>query len=50
MGQLLISSVNPRDFPMVQGTVLLLSALFIFGNLGVDVFYAYLNPQIRYGR
>ena len=35
---------------MVQGTVLLLSALFILGNFGVDVLYAYLNPRIRYGR
>jgi peptide/nickel transport system permease protein len=50
VGQLLISSVNSRDFPMVQGTVLLLSTLFILGNFGVDVLYAYLNPKIRYGR
>ena len=50
VGQLLITSVNARDFPMVQGTVLLLAALFIFGNFAVDVFYAYLNPRIRYGR
>lgn len=50
VGQLLISSVYYRDFPMVQGTVLLLSILFILGNLGVDILYAYLNPKIRYGR
>jgi ABC-type dipeptide/oligopeptide/nickel transport system permease component len=50
LGQLLISSVYYRDFPMVQGTVLLLSALFILGNFGVDVVYAYLDPKIRYGR
>jgi ABC-type dipeptide/oligopeptide/nickel transport system permease component len=50
VGQLLISSVSYRDFPMVQGTVLLLAALFILGNLLVDVLYAFLNPRIRYGR
>jgi len=50
VGQLLISSVYYRDFPMVQGTVLLLSALFILSNLAVDVVYAYLDPKIRYGR
>ena len=50
VGQLLISSVNNRDFPMVQGTVLLLSALFILGNFAVDILYAYLNPKIKYGR
>jgi ABC-type dipeptide/oligopeptide/nickel transport system permease component len=48
VGQLLISSVYYRDFPMVQGTVLLLSTLFVLGNFGVDILYAYLNPKIRY--
>jgi len=48
VGQLLISSVFYRDFPMVQGTVLLLSALFVAGNFTVDILYAYLNPKIRY--
>jgi len=50
VGQLMISSVYYRDFPMVQGTVLLLSSLFIVGNFAVDVLYAYLDPKIRYGR
>jgi peptide/nickel transport system permease protein len=50
VGELLISSVFYRDFPVVQGTVLLLSTLFVFGNFMVDVLYAYLNPKIRYHR
>jgi ABC-type dipeptide/oligopeptide/nickel transport system permease component len=50
VGQLLISSVNTRDFPMVQATVLLLASLFVLGNFGVDVLYAWLNPKIRYAR
>jgi len=50
VGQLLISSVNTRDFPMVQATVLLLASLFVLGNFAVDVLYAWLNPKIRYGR
>jgi peptide/nickel transport system permease protein len=50
VGQLLITSVNTRDFPMVQATVLLLAALYVLGNFGVDVLYAWLNPKIRYGR
>jgi ABC-type dipeptide/oligopeptide/nickel transport system permease component len=50
VGQLLIASVNTRDFPMVQATVLLLASLFVLGNFGVDVLYAWLNPKIRYGR
>jgi peptide/nickel transport system permease protein len=50
VGELLISSVFYRDFPTVQGTVLLLSFLFVFGNFTVDVLYGYLNPKIRYHR
>jgi peptide/nickel transport system permease protein len=50
VGQLLIASVNVRDFPMVQATVLLLASLFVLGNFAVDVLYAWLNPKIRYGR
>jgi len=50
VGQLLIASVNTRDFPMVQATVLLLASLFVLGNFAVDVLYAWLNPRIRYAR
>jgi peptide/nickel transport system permease protein len=48
LGALLIDAANGRDFPVVQGVVLLFAALYIGANLVVDVLYAYLNPQIRY--
>jgi peptide/nickel transport system permease protein len=48
IGSLLIDAANARDFPVVQGVVLLFAALYIGANLVVDVLYAYLNPQIRY--
>lgn len=47
VGRLMIDSVRWRDFPVVQTVVVLLSVMFIVGNLLVDMTYAYLNPKIR---
>jgi peptide/nickel transport system permease protein len=49
MGQLLVESIFSRDYPMVQGIVLVFSALFILTNLLVDLSYAVIDPRIRYG-
>ena len=49
IGRLLVQSILARDFPTVQGTVLLVATMFILINLAVDVAYAYLDPRIRYG-
>jgi len=48
LGQLLISSMYTRDYPMVQALVLLFAALFILVNLLVDILYAYIDPRIHY--
>ena len=48
LGRLVVDAVRSRDFPIVQGVVLLFSALYILANFLVDVLYAYLNPRIRY--
>jgi peptide/nickel transport system permease protein len=45
----LLSGIYNRDYPVVQSTVLLLSALFILVNLAVDMLYGYVDPRIRYG-
>ncbi len=50
IGQLLTSAVLGRDYPMVQGGLLLVTALLVLINLGVDLLYAVLDPRIRYGR
>lgn len=49
MGRLLVDSIFARDYPMVQGIVLIFAALFILVNLVVDVTYAYVDPRIHYG-
>ena len=48
MGRLVFSAIVERDFPTVQGVVLIFSAWYILASLLVDIAYAYLNPKIRY--
>jgi glutathione transport system permease protein len=47
LGQLLIESVNYRDYPAIQSLILIFSLQFIIINLIVDILYALLNPEIK---
>jgi peptide/nickel transport system permease protein len=47
LGRLILESVTTRDYPIVQAGVLVLSSLYLVGNLCVDLLYSYLNPRIR---
>ena len=49
MGTLVLQATINRDFAVVQVVVMLISLIYIMGNLIIDVLYAYLNPRIRYG-
>jgi peptide/nickel transport system permease protein len=48
LGNLVVMAVRRRDYPLVQGCLLLISTVVILVNLAVDVLYAYVDPQIRY--
>ena len=48
VGRLAIEAIHNRDYPMIQGTVLLVASAFVFVNLIVDVIYVYVDPRIRY--
>lgn len=48
IGQLLINSINNRDFPIVQGALLLFAVQFVIINLIVDLLYARVDPRISY--
>lgn len=48
IGRYAIDSINYRDFPVLQGTVLFLTTVIVLINLLVDVLYAYLDPRIHY--
>ena len=48
MGYLLITAVVSRDYPVIQGTILVFAMLFFLVNLATDVIYTFLDPRIRY--
>jgi ABC-type dipeptide/oligopeptide/nickel transport system permease component len=48
VGRLLIQAISFRDYPLVQGCILLISVTYVSMNLLVDVVYAWLDPRIRY--
>jgi peptide/nickel transport system permease protein len=48
LGRLIVTAVASRDFPVVQGGVLLIAAVITVVNLGVDLVYVVLDPRIRY--
>ena len=47
-GQLLITAINARDYPLVTGTVLTYTIAFVIINLVVDMLYAVADPRIRF--
>jgi peptide/nickel transport system permease protein len=49
IGSLAVTAIYQRDYPLVQGVVLLSGLVFVLVNFLVDVGYSYLNPRIRYG-
>lgn len=48
IGTLMLTAVNQRDFPVVQGATLIVAVAFTLSNLLVDILYTWLNPRIRY--
>lgn len=48
LGRLLIESINSRDYPIIQGCVLVVSFFFVVTNLLVDLSYGFIDPRIRY--
>ncbi|EPX75572.1 ABC transporter permease [Salipiger mucosus] len=47
LGRVLIEGILNRDYPIVQGAVLVVSAIFVFSNLLVDLLYGVIDPRIR---
>ena len=48
VGTLMVQGILARDFPLVQGCVLVVALTFVLVNLAVDLLYAWLDPRIRY--
>lgn len=48
IGLLMMNGIMARDFPLVQGAILLVATSYVFVNLIVDILYAYVDPRIHY--
>ena len=48
VGNFLIYSINMRDYPAIQGTILIIAVIFMVINLLVDLTYALIDPRVRY--
>lgn len=49
MGRLVVQSISRRDFPVIQGVVLITAVIQLFVMLLIDVLYVYVDPRVRYG-
>ncbi len=50
VGRLIIGAIQRRDYPVIQGGLLLTATIFVLVNLVVDLLYAAVDPRVRYGR
>ncbi|MGE3270118.1 MAG: ABC transporter permease subunit [Chloroflexota bacterium] len=48
MGRMIVESISFRDFPVVQGAVLMLPISVLVANLTTDLMYGFLDPRIRH--
>ena len=48
IGRLIVDAITKRDYPVIQGAVLVFSAIYVVINLAVDLGYAWFDPRIRY--
>lgn len=48
LGDLVVTAIRARDFPVVQSTILVIAVSFVIVNLVIDIAYAVINPKIRF--
>ena len=48
LGRLMLQSIHTRDYPVLQGTILVVVFGFVIVNLLIDLLYSFLDPKIRY--
>lgn len=48
VGRLVVDAINNRDYPVIQGVLILVSGLYVIINLAVDLAYTFVDPRIRY--
>jgi len=50
VGRLIIGAIQRRDYPIIQGGLLMTACVFVFVNIVVDILYGLLDPRVRHGR
>ena len=48
LGRLTVDAILRRDYPIIQGVILVFSAAYVLVNLVIDILYPLLDPRIRY--
>ncbi len=48
IGQLVVSSVLRRDYPVIQGVILMVATIYVLINLMVDLLYFLIDPRVKY--
>jgi peptide/nickel transport system permease protein len=48
VGRLTVDAIARRDYPTIQGVILVFSAVYVLINLAVDILYTVFDPRIRY--
>ena len=48
LGRLVVDAILKRDYPIIQGLILMFSLVYILVNLTIDILYTLLDPRIRY--
>jgi peptide/nickel transport system permease protein len=48
IGRLVVDAIQRRDYPIIQGVIILFSAIYVLVNLAVDLSYTLFDPRIRY--
>ena len=48
LGRYVVAAIGARDYPAIQGTVLVVAVVFVFINLLVDIAYAAIDPRVHY--
>jgi ABC-type dipeptide/oligopeptide/nickel transport system permease component len=50
VGRLIVDSIRNRDYPVVQGAVLVMAVLFVLVNLATDLLHGWLDPRVKHGK
>ena len=48
MAELVVGAVLRRDYPVIQGTLLVVAGLYVIINFLIDMFYLVIDPRVRY--